>query len=67
MSDDAAILRRVASPPRPSWLYLLVGAVSWPIVKVVFRHRATGVERWATISVTFSEPIVSPIEPRPGG
>jgi 1-acyl-sn-glycerol-3-phosphate acyltransferase len=34
----------VASPPRPSWLYLLVGAVSWPVVKIVFRHRATGVE-----------------------
>jgi 1-acyl-sn-glycerol-3-phosphate acyltransferase len=34
----------VASPPRPSWLYLLVGAVSWPVVKFVFRHRATGVE-----------------------
>jgi 1-acyl-sn-glycerol-3-phosphate acyltransferase len=30
--------------PRPSWLYLLVGAVSWPVLKVVFRHRATGVE-----------------------
>jgi 1-acyl-sn-glycerol-3-phosphate acyltransferase len=34
----------VASPPRPSWLYLLVGAVSWPVVKVVFRHRAKGVQ-----------------------
>ena len=34
----------MASPPRPSWLYLLVGAVSWPVVKIVFRHRATGVE-----------------------
>jgi 1-acyl-sn-glycerol-3-phosphate acyltransferase len=34
----------VASPPRPSWLYLLIGAVSWPVVKVVFRHRATGVQ-----------------------
>ena len=44
MSDDVAILHRVASPPRPSWLYLVVGAVSWPVVKVVFRHRATGVE-----------------------
>ena len=30
--------------PRPSWLYLLVGGVSWPVVKVLFRHRATGVE-----------------------
>ena len=34
----------MVAPPRPSWLYLVVGAVSWPIVKVVFRHRATGVE-----------------------
>ena len=31
-------------PPRPSWLYLLVGGVSWPVVKVVFRHRATGTQ-----------------------
>ncbi len=34
----------MSTRPRPSWLYLLVGAVSWPVVKVVFRHRATGVE-----------------------
>jgi 1-acyl-sn-glycerol-3-phosphate acyltransferase len=34
----------VAVSPRPSWLYVVVGAVSWPIVKVVFRHRATGME-----------------------
>ena len=40
----SAILRRVAAPPRPSWLYLVVGGVSWPVVKVLFRHRATGVE-----------------------
>ena len=39
-----AILPPVASTPRPSWLYLLVGAVSWPVVKLVFRHRATGSE-----------------------
>ncbi len=36
------------SPPRPSWLYLLVGGLSWPVVKVVFRHRATGVEHLPT-------------------
>jgi 1-acyl-sn-glycerol-3-phosphate acyltransferase len=30
--------------PRPSWLYFLVGAVSWPILMVVFRLRATGRE-----------------------
>jgi 1-acyl-sn-glycerol-3-phosphate acyltransferase len=34
----------VASPPRPSWLYLVVGALSWPLVRIVFRLRATGVE-----------------------
>ena len=32
----------MSRPPRPSWLYLLVGGLSWPIVKVAFRHRATG-------------------------
>ena len=33
-----------ASDPRPSWLYLSVGALSWPFVKTLFRLRATGVE-----------------------
>jgi 1-acyl-sn-glycerol-3-phosphate acyltransferase len=34
----------VASATRPSWLYLAIGAVSLPVVKLVFRHRATGTE-----------------------
>ena len=34
----------MSRPPRPSWLYLLVGVVSWPILKSVFRLRATGRE-----------------------
>lgn len=34
----------MSDPPRPSWFYLLVGGLSWPVVKVVFRHRATGTE-----------------------
>lgn len=34
----------MSDPPRPSWLYVLVGAASWPVVKVVFRHRAVGTE-----------------------
>ena len=38
----------MAAPPRPSWLYLLVGGVSWPVVKIVFRHRATGAENVPT-------------------
>ena len=31
-------------PDRPSWLYLLVGGLSWPVLKTIFRHRAAGVE-----------------------
>jgi 1-acyl-sn-glycerol-3-phosphate acyltransferase len=34
----------VAAPPRPSWLYLVIGACSWPILKLVFRLRVTGTE-----------------------
>jgi len=30
--------------PRPSLLYLLIGVVSWPLVKFLFRLRARGVE-----------------------
>jgi 1-acyl-sn-glycerol-3-phosphate acyltransferase len=31
-------------PPRPSWLYLLVAVLSWPVLRLVFRLRATGLE-----------------------
>jgi 1-acyl-sn-glycerol-3-phosphate acyltransferase len=31
-------------PPRPSLLYLAIGGVSWPVLKIVFRHRAIGAE-----------------------
>jgi 1-acyl-sn-glycerol-3-phosphate acyltransferase len=41
---NPAILRRVARPHRPSWFYFLVAVLSWPVVKIVFRHRATGLE-----------------------
>ncbi|GIU93896.1 MAG: 1-acyl-sn-glycerol-3-phosphate acyltransferase [Gaiellaceae bacterium] len=34
----------MARAHRPSWLYFVVGAVSWPVVKIVFRLRASGVE-----------------------
>jgi 1-acyl-sn-glycerol-3-phosphate acyltransferase len=34
----------VASSPRPSWLYLAVGALSWPVVRILFRLRSTGTE-----------------------
>ena len=33
----------MARPHRPSWLYYAIGAFSWPVLKTVFRHRATGV------------------------
>jgi 1-acyl-sn-glycerol-3-phosphate acyltransferase len=33
----------VAGNPRPSWLYLLVGGLSWPVLRGVYRLRATGV------------------------
>lgn len=32
------------TPPRPSWLYSFVAIVSWPVLKLLFRHRAAGVE-----------------------
>jgi 1-acyl-sn-glycerol-3-phosphate acyltransferase len=34
----------VAASPRPSWLYLAIGAASWPVVRLVFRLRASGTE-----------------------
>jgi 1-acyl-sn-glycerol-3-phosphate acyltransferase len=30
--------------PRPSWFYFLIAAASWPVVKGLFRLRATGVD-----------------------
>src|SRR4029078_9061998 len=35
---------RMARPPSPSWLYSLVAVLSWPVLKVAFRLRATGRE-----------------------
>jgi 1-acyl-sn-glycerol-3-phosphate acyltransferase len=34
----------VAATPRPSWLYLVIGALSWPVVKLLFRLRAEGTD-----------------------
>lgn len=34
----------MASPPRPNLVYLFVGVLSWPVLKVVFRARARGTE-----------------------
>lgn len=34
----------MAASPRPSWLYLAIGAASWPVVRLVFRLRASGTE-----------------------
>ncbi len=41
---NPAILARVPTPPRPSLLYFAVAALSWPVLKTVFRHRAVGAE-----------------------
>jgi len=35
----------MARPPRPSWLYSLVAVLSWPVLKVAFRLRASGREQ----------------------
>jgi 1-acyl-sn-glycerol-3-phosphate acyltransferase len=34
----------MAEPPRPSPLYLIVGGLSWPVLKLVFRSSAAGLE-----------------------
>jgi 1-acyl-sn-glycerol-3-phosphate acyltransferase len=34
----------MAPSRRPSWLYLVVGVVSWPVLKGVFRVQAAGLE-----------------------
>jgi 1-acyl-sn-glycerol-3-phosphate acyltransferase len=34
----------MARPPRPSVLYLLIGAVSWPVLRFAYRLRVTGRE-----------------------
>ncbi len=34
----------MARSPRPSWLYFVIAALSWPVLKTLFRHRAVGVE-----------------------
>jgi 1-acyl-sn-glycerol-3-phosphate acyltransferase len=36
--------RVVGTPPRPSVLYLALGALSWPVLKTLFRLRSRGVE-----------------------
>jgi 1-acyl-sn-glycerol-3-phosphate acyltransferase len=34
----------VPHPPRPSLVYLVIGGLSWPILKIVFRQRTIGRE-----------------------
>jgi 1-acyl-sn-glycerol-3-phosphate acyltransferase len=41
---NLAILPRVQEAPRPSWLYFAIAALSWPVLKSVFRLRAAGLE-----------------------
>ena len=33
----------MARSHRPSWFYYVIAALSWPVLKTVFRYRATGV------------------------
>ena len=33
----------MARPHRPSWFYYLVAALSWPVLKTLFRHKANGI------------------------
>lgn len=35
----------MSRPGRPSWLYLVIGALSWPVLRIVFRERWSGSER----------------------
>jgi 1-acyl-sn-glycerol-3-phosphate acyltransferase len=39
-----AILPHVQEAPRPSWLYFAIAALSWPVLKTVFRLRVRGAE-----------------------
>jgi 1-acyl-sn-glycerol-3-phosphate acyltransferase len=32
----------MSRPPRPSWVYFVIGALTWPVLKTVFRLRASG-------------------------
>jgi 1-acyl-sn-glycerol-3-phosphate acyltransferase len=34
----------MSAPRRPSLVYLLIGGVSWPFIRVLYRLRATGIE-----------------------
>ena len=34
----------MSRPPRPSWVYFVIGAFTWPVLKTVFRLRASGSE-----------------------
>jgi 1-acyl-sn-glycerol-3-phosphate acyltransferase len=34
----------VSTPARPSALYFVVAALSWPVLKTLFRHRSRGIE-----------------------
>ena len=43
-AEKADTARSMASSTRPSWLYSLVAVLSWPLVRLVYRLRATGIE-----------------------
>src|SRR5205823_9262924 len=41
---DARYSAAVTRPPRPSFVYFLIGLFSWPILHFLFRYRARGTE-----------------------
>jgi 1-acyl-sn-glycerol-3-phosphate acyltransferase len=49
--------------PRPSWLYLLIGAVSWPVMRGLFRLRARGVENLPERGYVLAANHVSNLDP----
>src|SRR5215475_7552136 len=55
-------------PPRPSALYSLIAALSWPIARFVFRYRASGTEHLpATGGYVLAAGHVSNLDPWPLG
>jgi 1-acyl-sn-glycerol-3-phosphate acyltransferase len=49
--------------PRPSGLYLLIGAVSWPVVRGLFRLRARGLENLPRSGYVLAANHVSNLDP----
>lgn len=53
--------------PRPSWFYVLVGALSWPVVRALFRLRARGLENLPRSGFVLAANHLSNFDPWPLG